>query len=375
LKAAGPRLLVCAIDGSTADIATPLKAYRQLGEATGARIVLEILLPGKVSPETELGRIAQSAKQIGLMPHAVAVSPAVDLKGVLPGSKGPDAPALADIYRAARAAFPGVKIGGGMFTFFTELNRKRPPAELLDYVTHTTSPIVHAADDVSVMETLEALPYVIKSTRAFIGKTAYRVGPSAIPARTNPYGAASAPNPDNERVCLSQIDPRQRGLFGAAWNLGYVAAFARGGLEAITLGAATGPAGMIYRRADHAQPYFDSLTGPAVYPVYHLIADLAQASGSRMVATTSSDDGVIASLAYRDEDGPILWLANLTAKPASVRVKGFAGPARLTLIDEGSFARATTDLGFLDKSGKRVAKVGALALRPYAVARLAAIGA
>src|SRR5476651_424687 len=69
---------------------------------------------GEVSPETEFGRIAQTAKQSGLMPHAVAVSPAVDLKGVLPGSKGPDAPALSDIYRAARAAFPGVKIGGGM---------------------------------------------------------------------------------------------------------------------------------------------------------------------------------------------------------------------------------------------------------------------
>ena len=81
------------------------------------------------------------------------------LAGVLPGSTRPPAPPLADLYEAARSAFPGVKLGGGMFTFFTELNRKRPPAELLDFVHNVTCPNVHAADDRSVMETHEALPW------------------------------------------------------------------------------------------------------------------------------------------------------------------------------------------------------------------------
>ena len=54
-----------------------------------------------------------------------------------------------------------MKVGGGMLSYFTELNRKRPPVDGIDYVTHTTCPIVHAADDISVMETLEALPYVV----------------------------------------------------------------------------------------------------------------------------------------------------------------------------------------------------------------------
>jgi D-apionolactonase len=373
IKAASPRHLVCHVDGRDSDIAPLLVHYRRLGEATGVRIVLEILLPGKASPEAELGRIAATAKECGLLPAAIAVSPAVDLKAVLPGSKGPDAPALADIYRAARVAFPGVALGGGMFSFFTELNRKRPPVELLDFVTHTTSPIVHAADDVSVMETLQALPYVIKSTRAIIGDKPYRVGPSAISARQNPYGAASAPNPDNGRVCLARMDPRQRGLFGAAWTLGYIASFARGGLEAITMGAATGPAGMIYRRADYAQPYFDDLSGPGLYPLYHLMADLGAAGGRRLIASKSGDDGAVATLGYRGAAGPVLWVANLTAKNAAVRIRGFSGPARLAMLDEGSFLRLTTDADFLKKTGKRLAKVGALVLRPYAIARLAAI--
>ena len=90
-------------------------------------------------------------------------------------------------------------LGGGMFSYFTELNRKRPPVALLDFVTHATNPIVHAADDDSVMETLEALPHITRSTRAIIGGGRYRIGPSTIAMRQNPYGARTMPNPRGER--------------------------------------------------------------------------------------------------------------------------------------------------------------------------------
>ena len=272
LKAAGLQQLICQIDCRRGDATALCRRYKQLGDATGAGVVLEIILTGAESPEAELARVGGQAKVAGLQPMAVAVSPAPDLKATLPGSAGPKVAPLADIYKAARAAFPGVRLGGGMFSYFTELNRKRPPVELLDYVTHTNAPIVHAADDISVMETLEALPYVIDSTRSFIGKkTPYWVGPSSIAARDNPYGAATAANPDNQRICLADRDPRHRGLFGAAWTLGYIAAFARGGVEAVNLAAATGPRGLLYRPTDTPQPYFDDVKR-GFYPLYHVIA-------------------------------------------------------------------------------------------------------
>src|SRR5258707_14823484 len=124
--------------------------------------------------------------------------------------------------------------GGGVLGYFTELNRKRPPLGLLDFTPHTTCPIVHAADDRSVMETLEALPAIIASTKAFCGAAAYRIGPSAIGCRQNPYGKGTLDNPRGGRVCLARVDPRQRGLFGAPWTLGYLAAPSPGGLGAAT---------------------------------------------------------------------------------------------------------------------------------------------
>ncbi|HJT12275.1 MAG TPA: hypothetical protein VJ790_06635 [Dongiaceae bacterium] len=369
----GARHLVCEADGRKGGLSGTLGVYQRLGKATNTDVILEIILPGAQSPATEFAPIAEAVKRNGLIPAAISVSPAMDLRGVLPGSKGPEGPTLAEIYRAARAAFPGVRIGGGTFAFFTELNRKRPPTDNLDFVTHTTCPIVHAADDVSVMETLEALPYVVQSAKAFINGKAYCIGPSSIPARLNPYGASTAPNPGNGRVCLSDMDPRQRGLYGAAWTLGYVAALAGGGLSAITLGAATGPAGMIYRRTNYTQPYFDEAGAPAVYPLYHVIAGLAAASGSKVIAAKSAAPGKVAALAVRGKMGTALWLANLTGETQTAKVSGFTGSALLHMLDEGSFAAATKDAGYLNQGGKALKKVGSVALAPYAVARIAAV--
>jgi D-apionolactonase len=369
----GARHLVCEADGRKGGLSGTLGVYQRLGKATHADVILEVILPGAQSPSTELAPIAEAVKRNGLIPAAVSVSPAMDLRGVLPGSKGPDGPTLAEIYRAARAAFRGVRIGGGTLAFFTELNRKRPPTDHLDFVTHTTCPIVHAADDVSVMETLEALPYVVQSAKAFINGKAYCIGPSSIPARLNPYGASTASNPNNGRVCLSDMDPRQRGLYGAAWTLGYVAALASGGLSAITLGAATGPAGMIYRRTNYAQAYFDEVGAPAVYPLYHVVAGLAAASGSKVIAARSAAPSKVAALAIRGKSGATLWLANLTGDAQTAKVSGFTGGALLHVLDESSFVAATRDAGYLNKGGKALKKIGSIALAPYAVARIAAV--
>ena len=287
---------------------------------------------------------------------------------MLPGSPWPKMPSFEAIYGAARRAFPGVKLGGGMATYFTELNRKRPPAALLDYVTNTTCPNVHAADDRSVMETMQALPYQILSTRSFMGDTPYRIGPSQLACRENAYGKATAPNPNNGRVCLSRIDPRQRGIFNAAWTLAYIAAFARGGIEAVGLGAPTGPFGQIYRRTDFAQPYYDGLGAPAVYPAFHVLAGLAALSGRALVATELSRKGKIEALAVRDGGRTVVWVANLTATKTGVELPASSG-ARIAVIDADGFERLTTTPDYLDAAGRDFAG-GGLALDAYAVARI-----
>lgn len=366
LKLAAPRFLICHIDPRRQHGLKELYGYRVLGEETGAKVALEVVVEGVDQFKQELMGLAEMVKQSGLKLSSIAVVPVGDLKSVLPGGPRLPAPKLEDLYAAAREAFPGIRLGGGMFSFFTELNRKHPPAKLLDFVVNATCPIVHAADDRSVMETLEALPYQVNTARSFIGKTAYRIGPSGIGCRDNPHGATWTPNPDNVRVCLTKLEPRQRSLFAAAWTLGYIATFARTGIESIAMGAPTGPLGIIYLKADHKQPWYDQLSGPAVFPAYHVISGLTRGAGQKLVDSDSSDSAKVQSLAYQGKGGTTLWLANLTAENQSVKLAGAKGALFGATLDEDSFVSATTDPQGFQKSWK--AMKPALTLKPYAVA-------
>jgi D-apionolactonase len=374
LRRLAPRYLICHIDLRGEVPQSTLEAYRHLAEATGAQADLEIIIADDSDPAAVFDVLAQRLAAASLKPASLAVSTAADLLSWQPGQDRPTQPTAQAICSAARSAFPGAKLGGGVFTYFTEINRKRPPVELLDHVSHTTCSIVHAADDRSVMETLETLPAMIASTRAFIGERSYRIGPSAIACRSNPYGAAPFENPHNGRVSLARVDPRQRGLFGAAFLVGYAAACARGGLDAMAFGAPTGPFGFIYRRAAYAQPWFDGRAGDpkdaTVYPAYHVVAALSAGSGRPLLATEVSRPGVIEALGWRENGHNMLWIANLTA--AAVEVT-FLGPspatARGAVLDAQSFARATRDPEALAALARPLAS-DRIRLDGYAVARI-----
>ncbi len=368
IKLAKPRILQCHIDPREKHGLKELYGYRVLAEQTGADAVLEIIVASINQYQNELTGVAEMVGQSGLKLAAVAVCPVGDLKSILPGDERPPAPPLEDLYNATRKAFPGIKLGGGMFSFFTELNRKRPPAKVLDFAMNTTCPIVHAADDRSVMETLEALPYQIKTARTFLGETPLRVGPSAIGCRDNPHGATFTPNPDNERICLVKADPRSRALFGAAWLLGYIATFARTGIASLTVGAPTGPRGVIFRKTANTQPYFDSLSGPTVFPAYHIVAGLMNGAGQKLVESTSSNDRKVRCFAHRGKKGTTLWIANLTAENQKVKIGGGKGAIVGTMLDESSFKLATTKPRDFQKRWKSMRN--SLTLKPYAVAIL-----
>lgn len=369
VRQAGLQFLNCRIDLDSETVDADLAHYRTLQQQTGAAIVLEVIFPDREGPAVELKRAADAVKRAGLEPAAVVVTPAPDLKSYPPGTPFPEVTPFEEIFAAARAAFPGIRLGGGMMSFFPELNRKRPPADRLDFVVHGSGATIHAADDRSVMETLEALPHIFRSTRAFAGADKpYRVGPSNMGMPFNPYGASTTPNPNNERVTMTSAEPRQRGLFGAAWAAGFIMQAANNGLEAVSFSGPVGEAGIIYKRLPISQPWFDTLKGDAVYPMYHVVAGLAAAAGKPVTATASSDPGRVLAVAYGN-GGTTLWLAHLRDGEEEVRIEGApAGEAELMLLDAASFETATTDPGF---SG-RGAKVAGdrIRLGPFAIARL-----
>jgi hypothetical protein len=217
-----------------------------------------------------------------------------------------------------------MRLGGGMFSYFTELNRKRVPAAGLDFVTHCTCPVVHVADDLSVMQSLEALPFITQSTRAIYGAKPYRIGPSTIAMRQNPYGGATKDNFHGQRIAMANRDPRHAGQFAAAWTIGYAARVAPAGLEMLTLSSFTGPFGLL---AGAGEPVAEG----SPRPIFQAIKGLCELAGLAHVAAKTSDETRVLALAGRSAPGEtVLWLANLTADNVPVDVSAL-GQGDLTM--------------------------------------------
>jgi hypothetical protein len=349
LRTLNPAYFIAHLDLRRDDPVLALPRFAQLSEAASVPYVLEVVLTGDGNPVDEMTSIA-GAVHGQTRPLALQVSAAPDLKAVLPGSPWPPCPSFDDVFAAARAAFPGVLLGGGSFAYFTELNRKRPPFEQLDYVTFTTCPIVHAADDRSVMETLATLPFIASSATSLAGRTPFRVGPSTIAARDNPYGSSTLPNEagsNGRRICLTDNDPRQRALFGAAWNLGYFAAFAAGGATHVALSELTGPRGLF----DGARPT----------PLFHLLASLAATRGATVSAlTVEQGDIPIAAFAAIRQERAMVWLANLSAQPQALELDfGDASASNATI------ARWDADTDFTNALQHRAFGSAHVTLGPY----------
>lgn len=348
IGAVSPQTLTLHFDPGGGHGEAELDAFARATRDFAGEIVLELPLLAGETPDRECARMAAEIGRSGLLLTGVMVSPAVDRRATLPGSAWPPCPALADVYRAARRHFPALRLGGGMLAYFTELNRKRPPLDELDFVSHTTCPLVHAADDLSVMQTLQTLPAIFRSTRSFVGDRAYRIGPSTIGMRHNPYGEETRDNPDRARIAMAADDPRQSGLFAAAWMVGYLAATQEADIESVTVAGLLGPRGLGPRDQG----------GQVRHPVFQTARGLSQIGGRRRLRCVSSAPSRVAALCGLDAAGRrVLWVANLTAATVAVTLAGRSG--EIAILDE------------LDPRAMRPVPRGeTLALSPFAVARI-----
>ncbi len=367
LRTVAPGIAVFRHDPNLGHNRSHLEKAAQIAGALGAEAWLQLVVRSIDGFAGELAGLGATVAALGSPFDAIFVSPAADLSGVLPGSTWPPCPPLADLYDAARKAFPGVRLGGGMFAYFTELNRKRPPMEDIDLVTFQTSAINHAADDRSVSETLETLPHIAATARIIAGGMPYVVGPSGIGVRDNPYNDKRLIAEGNVRMATAFNDPRQRSLFGAVWNLGYFSRFAYGGAEAITFCGGVGAFGLVHTSQSWQQPFFDAVGG--VFPTYHVARGLAALRGAAMREVTVSDERRILALAAEREGRLTLWAANLSEVPQRLHLDPALHNGQAIVLDANNFVDAAADLDFL-KNRARPFAGPEIVLDSYAAARL-----
>ena len=265
-------------------------------------------------------------------------------------------PSEARCLDAAREAFSSALVGGGTPDFFVQLNRiERLGA--CHFLSFTTSPIVHGVDDESVMLTLQSHSSMIGTLRAAHANARFAVGPSLIGARRSPLGKQPATD-GRHRTALARSDPRCRGLFGAAWVLGYVAQFARAGVDALTLMRLTGDSGIVA----------DDVGGIAVrHPAYWVLQRLC--GPARIGELATSEPTRVAAIVLRRANESELLLANLTGGTVEVDIDGWGQGSACAILDADACrsAASATDAW---TAARQPWPETRLRLGPYAVASI-----
>lgn len=224
---------------STAEFETLLEWHTRIG----GDLTLEIVL-GAHDPEHDLVSLRDALEAHGLAPARVIALPADYLRSHQPDGPWSDGLSPAHARAATAARFPDARVGVGMLTYFTELNRCPPEPDAGDWLTWSTAAIVHAADTRSVFETLEALPDIFATGRRIAGERAIRLGLVAIGMRSNPYGQGLAAPGEDRFVTMTDHDTRHLDERGAAFGIAATLLAARAGVESLCLGATGGPFGM-----------------------------------------------------------------------------------------------------------------------------------
>jgi hypothetical protein len=186
----------------------------------------------------------------------------------------------------------------GTDAYFAELNRGRPEAATSRLVCFSFNPQVHASDDLSLSETLEALPEMIDSAHHLSGAEVV-VSPVSFRPRFNP-NATAKPLPEAERRRLA-IDPRQASGFGAAWTVGVLSRLLpHPHLNSLTIYEASGPRGVVGDLGEW-------------YPLTAVFREVLQC-GRLFEAHSSRPLEVVAVAAERPDGRRIVLLANLSVE-------------------------------------------------------------
>lgn len=333
---------------------TTLERAMNEAKALGVRLELALLLSDNA--EGELNLLAKNLRDVPIFKvlifHATELSTSERWLNL-----------AKQIFRAHGVLAP---IYGGSNAYFTHINAEKPPVDSLDGVAYSVNPQVHAFDNSSIAETCEAIASTIQSAKTFIGEKPLAISTVTLKPRYNPYDKTKrTPLPDE---LSPQVDVRQLSLFGAAWTLGGLKYMAESGEPlSITFYETTGWRGLMEKESGSPLPdQFPSMAG-AVFPMYHVFADVAEFLGGEVIKSSSSHPLKIESLVLRKENKQRVLLANMTNKMQAMRLE--QANATSLILDESNVEEAMTNPEtFRGKSGE--AWTGELTLLPYALLRI-----
>jgi hypothetical protein len=342
------RLSHCRVEADPSRPGWQLELERGLREAAALGAKAEVVLPLADDVET----ICQSALE------TAEAFPGIVARWLIL-TRGAPATRAATLEEArASLADEGTPVGGGTDADFFQLNNNRPPAALCDFVSVPLRPCAHQFDLGIMAENLQGQREVLQAMAAIWPDKPLAVSPVSLRTRAQkgpPAAAGELP---------AQADVRQMSLAGAAWTVGCIKAVAESGAQSLTLFQTTGLRGLMEREGGSGVAEFHSLPG-AVFPVYLVLAALADWRDAEVLAAESDAPLAVQALVLQKDGKRRAVLANLTATARRVMLP--AEFVKFKVIHAGNAQAAMMDpAAWLAEAAQTVC--GAVALPPFAVA-------
>ncbi len=206
----------------------------------------------------------------------------------------PSPQAVAAVKLTLSKRLPNSLVGGGTIGNFAEVNRARSVASAMDLLAYPANPLMHASDDLTLIENIEAQGDTVRTARHFAPHAHIAVTPVTMHRRGDPFAAGKVGQSDQAEV----DEPRLRSPLGALWTLGSLKHLAEAGADSITYFDIAGPLGVL--GAAGTSPLFD---------LFHAIG---QFTGADVIACRSSMPLTVDALALSHSGRIQLLLANFS---------------------------------------------------------------
>ncbi len=262
----------------------------------------------------------------------------------------------------------GTLFGVGEANHFTDLNRNRPTDRDVQVVSYGLNPQCHAHDNLTMIETLPIQGDTVRSARQFIGNRRLLISPITLKYQV----VNQTPRPGE---LPSNVDARQASLFAAGWTLGSIKYLSEAKVEGLTYYETVGWQGIMAPGTGLPLPPAFHTQPDEVFPIYHVLCDVGEFTGSHIREVSSSDTLSVVGLALVKEGQTRLMIANLTSQPRSLRIRGLApGDATVVRLDKENVASAKRDPeAFRSQAGQPIKATESemdFKLPPYGIARI-----
>ncbi len=217
--------------------------------------------------------------------------------------------------------FPGIQIGAGTDCYFAELNRNIMHAPLPDFISFSINPQVHAFDNLTLIENMEAQYDAVISAKKLYPTLPVHISPVTLKPRFNP----------NSKEYLSgnlqydrNPDRRQHTLFALAWTLGSIRNLAAAGAAAITFFQSVGDNGIISENHDTQKTILS--------PEYLLLSLITQFKKAQFFAGICNDPLKCTGILMNNYSDRRWIIANHTDQNLFVRISNLEGASQLREI-------------------------------------------